>query len=423
MVGALLRWSALDRLGTRTVRKEVRKIVEGLETVDDARAGAIARAKRAILEEMGTYLERQGAAGAGGSAAEDARALTSGLVRSEVVKDKRLRTRQGEGVRIVVKGRVSTIGLTPRVRRLLGDRMQLEQLKATQRRTDELLQQYAALEAENSRAGTEAGPALQRKLRKGFEETTRKLAAQEWLDKVQALWTGLEYRDGKLAIEYINEAIALVPDYPVYVFYRGNANYYLRQDALAIRDYTQAIELDGRFAAAFNNRGNVHYRLEDYSKAIADYDQAVRLRADYGDALNNRANTFYKLGQQEAALRDYERALGVDADNPLYYNNRAITYDDMGDTERALADYGRAIALDPELATAYCNRGRTQATRGDPRAAIADFNLAIRHDRRHAQAYHERGNAYQTLGNKGAARRDWRKAAKLGHRAASGAAR
>lgn len=415
MAGALLRWSSLGRLGTRTVRKEVRKIVEGIESPEDARAGAIARAKRAVLDELADYLERRGAAGDESPQHEDAVALSSGLVQADVVRDKTYRTAQGEGVRIVVRGRIHTIGLKPRVRRLLGDRMQLERLKATQERNSALLTEYGALEERNRRLAEFSRPGEERELRKAFADTTRKLAAQEWLDKVQALWDGLAYRDAKLAIDYINEAIRLVPDYPLYHFYRGNANYYWKQYEPALRDYTTAVELEPRYAEAYNNRGNVHYRREDYPRAVADYDQAVAHKADYADAFNNRGNAFYKQQRYEEALADYARALALDPENALYHNNRAITYDGMGDAEHALEDYARAIALDPELAIAYCNRGRTHAASGDPRAAIADYNRALAQDRRLAEAWYERGNAYKALGHSGAAKRDWRKAGKLGH--------
>jgi tetratricopeptide (TPR) repeat protein len=413
---ALLRWGSLGRLGTRTVRREVRKLLEGVETADDARAGAIARAKRQILDELGAYLEQRGGAGTAAPDPEDAVALSSGLMQSQVVKDSMFRTPQGQGVRIVVKGRLSTLGLNRRVQRLVSDPMQLDRLKAVQRRNDALLGDYAQLEARNRGLTALGRPGEARELRKAFEETTRKLAAQEWLAKVQALWDGLEYRDAKLAIDYINEAIRLVPDYPLYHFFRGNANYYWRQYPPALRDYSRAIELEPRYAEAFNNRGNVHYREENYARATADYDQAVTHHPGYADAFNNRGNAFYKQGRYEEALADYARALALDPDSALYHNNRAITHDALGDSERALADYGQAIALEPTLAIAYCNRGRTHATRGDHRAALDDFNRAIAQERRLADAYFERGNAYRALGHHGAAQRDWRKAAKLGHR-------
>lgn len=412
---ALLRWGSLGKLGTRTVRKEVRTVLEGVETADDARAGAVARAKRQILEELGTYLEQRGMVGTAVPDRESAVALSSGLMQSSVVKDSLFRTSQGQGVRIVVKGRLSTIGLNRRVQRLGSDRMQLERLKTVQHRNDVLLGEYERLHERNRHLAELGRPAEQRELRKAFGDTTSKLAAQEWLAKVQEMWDGLEYRDTKLAIDYINEAIRLVPDYPLYYFYRGNANYYWRQHPPALRDYTRAIELEPGYAEAFNNRGNVHYREQDYARAIADYDQAVAHKPDYADAFNNRGNAHYKQGRYDASLADYASALALDPDNALYLNNRAITYDGLGDSEHALADYGQAIALEPTLAIAYLNRGRTHATLGDHRAALADFNLAISQDRRLAEAYFERGNAYRALGQLGAARRDWRKAAKRGY--------
>jgi len=418
VAGALLRWSTLGRMGTRTVGKDVRKIVEGIETTADARAGAIARAKREVLEEMGAYLERRGVVGADESGREDAVAVSSTLMDTSVVRDKVFRSAQGEGVRIVVKGRVNTIGLQKRVRRLLGDSMQMERLRATQRHNSQLLEEYGNLEERNRRIAELGRPSEQGELRKAFDDTTRKLTAQEHLDKAQALWDGLEYRDHKMAIDYINEAIKLVPDYPLYHFYRGNANYYWEQYQPALRDFGQAIALNGQYAEALNNRGIVHYRMGDYPPAIADYEQAVLHKPDYADALNNHGNACYKQRNFEQALDYYGRALALDPGNALYYNNRAISHDGLGQSDRALEDYARAIELDPALATAYFNRGRSHAHRGDHREAIADFTRAIGMDRRHAEAYFERGNAYYTSGQKGVARRDWRKAAKLGHKEA-----
>lgn len=418
VAGALLRWTTLGRLGTRTVGKDVRKIVNGIETTADARAGAIAQAKRAILEELSVYLEQRGVIGADASGNEDAVAVSSGLVNTHVVQDKVFRTAQGEGVRITVKGRVNSIGLQKRVRRLLGDSMQMERLRATQCQNSWLLEEYGDLEERNRRIAGLGRPSEQGELRKAFDDSTRKLSAQEQLDKAQALWDGLEYRDAKMAIDYINEAIQLVPDYPLYRFYRGNANYYWEQYEPALRDFGKAIELDPRYAEAFNNRGNVHYRLRDYPRAIEEYDQAVLHNPDYADAMNNRGNACYKQGHFDQALDCYGRALALSPDNALYYNNRAISHDGLGQSDQALEDYARAIALDPALATAYFNRGRIHARSGNHREAIEDFDRTISLERRHAEAYFERGNTYKAMGHQSGARRDWRKAAKRGHQEA-----
>ncbi len=417
VMGALLRWSSLGRLGTRTVRREVHKIVEGLESMDSARPNAIAVAKRQILEELGGHLARHAPDGADLDPA-DLKAIASGLVDAQVVQDARFRTAEGEGLRVVVKGRVSNIRLPQRVRRVLTDKLHLDRLRSTQQRTDQLLDAYAELEQENRTLARGGSDGRREKLRAAFQDAGRKLEAQDWLEKVQALWRGTEYADAKMAIDYINEAIRLVPDYPVYFFYRGNANYHWGQDEPALRDYTQAIALDPRYAEAYNNRANVHYRAGAFPRAMADYDRAIELNREYADAYNNRGNALYKQQRPQEALTDYDRAIALEPLNALYFNNRAISHEALGTHESALVDYARAIELDPQLAQAYCNRGRTYAAQGHYPSAIADFNAAVREDPRNGEGYFFRGEAHAALGNRGAARRDWRKAAKRGERRA-----
>ncbi|MBW8003703.1 MAG: hypothetical protein FVQ80_17135, partial [Planctomycetes bacterium] len=153
LAGALLRWGSLGNLGTKTVRKEIRKVIQGVETLEDARAGAVARAKRQILEEMGVYLGRKASLPSSSSSAaagEDALALSSGVMHSEVVREKPFGDGDRKGIRIVVRGKVGMFRLDDRVRRLLTDKMQLERIKASERRNAHLIEDYADLERRNA---------------------------------------------------------------------------------------------------------------------------------------------------------------------------------------------------------------------------------------------------------------------------------
>lgn len=415
LVGALLRWGSLGKLGSKTVRKEVRKIIEGVQTVDDARAGAIARAKREILEEMGAYLQRLSAVRSGQVPAGNTVALSSGLTHSEVVKEKPFTSGDRQGIRIVVKGKVAQVNLDGRARKLLADRMRLERLKASEQRDAALLERHESLEAENSRLAGRGSAAKKKALRAEFRDNSRKLTAQEWHAKLEALWNGIEYTDAKQAIEYINKAIELVPDYPVYYFFRGNANYYWKQYPPALRDFDTAIRLDPRYAEAFNNRGNTYYRQRQYPRAIQDYDAAVRFNSHYADAFNNRGNSFYQQKQFPRAIEEYDKAIRLDEGNAIYYNNRGISHDGLEQRAQALEDYAEAIRRDPDYAVAFYNRGLTYAVLEQHERAIADYQQAIRLDPKNADAYYSRGRSYEKRGYKGAARRDWRKASKLGH--------
>jgi tetratricopeptide (TPR) repeat protein len=64
--------------------------------------------------------------------------------------------------------------------------------------------------------------------------------------------------DPQKAIEYLNEAIRLKPDYEVAYFHRGNIHLNLKQNQLAIKDYDEAILLNPRYVPAYRQRGYLY---------------------------------------------------------------------------------------------------------------------------------------------------------------------
>ena len=60
-----------------------------------------------------------------------------------------------------------------------------------------------------------------------------------------------KYTDPKKAIEYLNNAIKLQPDY----------------------------------SDAYINRGIAYYKLGQYQRAIEDYDEVIRLKPDYAEGI------------------------------------------------------------------------------------------------------------------------------------------
>jgi tetratricopeptide (TPR) repeat protein len=56
----------------------------------------------------------------------------------------------------------------------------------------------------------------------------------------------------------------------------------------AIEDLDQAIRLNPNYALAFSSRGLAYARKGQPDRAIQDYDQAIRLNPKYADAFSNR---------------------------------------------------------------------------------------------------------------------------------------
>ena len=95
-----------------------------------------------------------------------------------------------------------------------------------------------------------------------------------WFNKANALWDGEKYRNPKKAIEYLNKAIKLQPD----------------------------------FAQAFYNRGNAYYGLGMYHRAIKDYNETIRLKPKDVDAYHNRGNAYFIQGNKKQGCLDAQQA-------------------------------------------------------------------------------------------------------------------
>jgi tetratricopeptide (TPR) repeat protein len=130
--------------------------------------------------------------------------------------------------------------------------------------------------------------------------------AADWFDKANALWDeqGRKFADSKKAIEYLNEAIKLKPDYVEAFNNRGLAYFNLGQYQRAIKDYNNALRLKPDFTGAYYNRGAAYDDLGQYQRAIEDYDNALRLKPDYVEAYNNRGVTYLLQGNNNLGCHD-----------------------------------------------------------------------------------------------------------------------
>src|SRR5579863_2660464 len=94
---------------------------------------------------------------------------------------------------------------------------------------------------------------------------------------------GIAYRQKKeydLAMQDLDEAIKLKPDFAGALNTRGNVYSDKGEVDRAISDYNDAIRFDSSYALAYYNRGNTCGNKKDWDKAISDYDQYIKMAAD-----------------------------------------------------------------------------------------------------------------------------------------------
>ena len=350
----------------QTITHTVKQPFGGSQSPDDARIAAIAKAKREALEMAGVYIESLTVVKNSKVDKDEILALAAGVLKAEVMSQENYHTKEAFGIEVVVKVVVDPSVLESRVKKLLQDRTHLDQLNQARIREKELLEKIALLEKEN-RKGRKSDKKVAN-LKKEFQAASRGLTAVEWLDKAFALWADGEYNDPAKAMEYLNEAIHLKPDYADAYGIRGDAYENLGQYQQAIRDYDKVIRLKPDYAEAYNNRGIVNRKLKKYQRAIQDYDKAIHLKPNYADAYYNRAIAYENLGKYEQAIGDYDKAIRLAPDDASAYYNRGNAYVSlMGQHEKAIRDFDQAIRLKPDHINAHANRGISYIESGNSR--------------------------------------------------------
>jgi tetratricopeptide (TPR) repeat protein len=232
----------------KTITHTVQQPFGGSQSPDDARTAGIARAKREALEQFGTYIESTTVVKESRVDSDEILALTAGVTKAEVIKQKNYTDGDGFGFEITVKVELDTAVLDNSLKRLLQDRNHLKDLKDAREREKKLLARIMELEKENKQKGKTKQQSA--KLKKEFKVASQGLTAMWWFNKAMDLWDGKKYSDLKKAIEYLTQSIQLDSNNAA-PYNRGLAYSDLKQLDRAIVDYNQAIRLDPNYVAAY----------------------------------------------------------------------------------------------------------------------------------------------------------------------------
>ncbi|MDJ0703403.1 MAG: tetratricopeptide repeat protein, partial [Leptolyngbyaceae cyanobacterium MO_188.B28] len=215
------------------------------------------------------------------------------------------------------------------------------------------------------------------------------------------------------ALADLNRAIELDPDYQWAITGRGVTYRLMKRYDEALADFNRVIELDPEDQWAITGRGVTYRLMERYDEALADYNRAIELDPKYDWAIANRGVTYRLMKRYDEALADYNRAIELDPEDKLAIKSRGVTYRLMKRYDEALADFNRAIELDPEDKSAIKSRGETHHLMKRYDEALADFNRAIELDPEDQWAIANRGLTYRLMERYDEALADYNRAIEL----------
>jgi tetratricopeptide (TPR) repeat protein len=184
-------------------------------------------------------------------------------------------------------------------------------------------------------------------------------------------------KDYGLAIDYLNEAISLNPNWAWLYRFRADAKEKLGQDKEAFEDLKSAFAINPNDIWALHSLGQLMERQGDYAGSIAALTHAIQLSPRFSSAYLQRGRTRRSLGENEGAIEDLTKAFTLGMRNENLHYERSICYFGAGRIDDALTDMNEALRISPNNADALVRYGLIWLEKGDLEQALANLNLGI----------------------------------------------
>lgn len=201
----------------------------------------------------------------------------------------------------------------------------------------------------------------------------------------------------RLAVEWMDKAIAIDSANPGFHSNRGLALYKLGEMDAAVESFKKAIESDPGFAQAHNNQGLALQALSRLDEASASFDRAIALFEDYAEAHYNKGLVLQKLQRFEEAVECYSRALQRAPDYADAHYNKGLAQKALERFNDAVASFRACLAIAPDSPEAHFNLGVVLRKINQPEAAIASYDRVIAIDPKFAEAHNNRGLVLRDL--------------------------
>lgn len=152
----------------------------------------------------------------------------------------------------------------------------------------------------------------------------------------------------------------------------------LGEDREAVEHLNQAIELDPEYSEYYNDRGMLHFKAGRLTEAREDYLRAIRFSPPYPEVWTNLGQCLRRMAAFADALQAYNRSLDLDPHQPLAWAGRADCHQELGDLSLAENDYSAALERAPKDWECLGNRAVVRYSLGRPEEALADLEKAVR---------------------------------------------
>jgi Flp pilus assembly protein TadD len=154
------------------------------------------------------------------------------------------------------------------------------------------------------------------------------------------------------AVEHLNRALRVKPDYAEALYERGLLHVFRGDDTDAVRDFENLVLIDPDDTRAHNNLGCLHFKQGRNEDAEACFKRAIEADPENWEAQKNLADLYLNTGKGDNASALYESIMKQHGDCPEVHTALGDMFANFGDLDTAGRLYESALRLDPHQTAA-----------------------------------------------------------------------
>lgn len=156
--------------------------------------------------------------------------------------------------------------------------------------------------------------------------------------------------DYQSALNYINKALEMNPNYWDAWFYKGFVYQVSGYEAAAARRYLQLLDRKPDMLQARVCLGMLYAKHKNWKLAENEYRKAIGVNYNYFAAHFNLANLMTETGKPEEAIKEYKLCLKLRPKDAQVHNNMGVLFQGKNYLEEAIDEFNQACRLDPSNA-------------------------------------------------------------------------
>lgn len=223
----------------------------------------------------------------------------------------------------------------------------------------------------------------------------------------------LDYKQGRNldAIEKLNFALKINPNFALAYFNRGNAYMELEEYPQAIIEFKSSILLNPNFEESYINLAKAYFYINYYQEALAVLDEvksktgALRAASSlsnditevYANDLLSKGLDYFAISDFDRAITNIKQAISIKPDLKQAYYKLGHIYFLINDFSEANKYLSKSIALNPKNINAFKMLGEIKYQQGEYEKAISYFKKATSLNPRDAEIYNNLSFSYYKI--------------------------